>query len=80
MVVAPKIVEVKIIWYESCIIPYTLLLEQLMYKDCDTRGELVLELREGLKLSQKGPYLIPPINWLFSFDKRDTFKLICEVR
>ncbi|WP_375667033.1 hypothetical protein [Bartonella sp. CL26QHWL] len=57
------------------------LLEQfLLGSTCDSKGELKLTLKAGKQLIQEGPFILPPIRWLDSFEQFAEFKIVCDVK
>ena len=72
-----KITEVVFIEYYSYDIPKELVKSLLMGAKCNTPGLLTLELKPGHKLIQTGPYILPPIRWIESFEKNAEFIIKC---
>nr|WOL75529.1 putative maintenance function [Saccharomycopsis selenospora] len=60
-------------------IPEHLIVDILKQSKCDNSGVLELILKPGKKLTQKGPYLLPPIRWLGSFEYNAEFYIVCKV-
>lgn len=44
---------------------------------CNAPGLLTLELKPGHKLIQTGPYILPSIRWIESFEKNAEFTIKC---
>jgi hypothetical protein len=71
--------NVTVVEYYSNTIPKDLIVDLLYGAKCDSAGSLELTLKPNLELIQEGPYLLPPIRWLESFEPCDEFTLICTV-
>lgn len=50
-----------------------------MNSTCSNKGTIKLNLESGKRLKQEGPYILPPIRWLDSFEKNAEFTILCEV-
>jgi hypothetical protein len=74
------ITEVKFVEYYSNTIPIQIIEDCLIGAECNSAGLLTLKLEPFLKLTQQGPYLIPPIRWLSSFEECDEFTIVCSVK
>lgn len=46
---------------------------------CNFPGTLRLVLKPGRELKQTGPYMIPPIRWLDSFEYYAEFDITCKI-
>lgn len=75
----PTIVSIKVISYESKNVPIDILASYLIGLHCTREGDLTLSLIGDWKIKQKGSLIKPPIRWIKSFEKTDTFEVICRV-
>nr|CAC08228.1 hypothetical protein [Schwanniomyces etchellsii] len=75
----PKVVSVRFNEYYSNFISKELLESFLLDSTCDSPGILKLKLKPGYNLEQEGPYLLPPIRWLDSFEYNAEFDITCDV-
>lgn len=75
-----KIISVDFLEYYSDSISEELLESYLVGSTCNCTGTLKLKLGPGRNLVQEGPYLLPPIRWLESFEYYAEFYIICEVK
>lgn len=74
-----KVTSIEFKEYYSASIPRELLENFIVGSTCDSPGKLELILKPGYNLIQKGPYLLPPIRWLESFEYNAEFVIICDV-
>lgn len=72
-----KVTDVEFIEYYSDTVPKSLIKNILIGSNCSDKGIITLTLSSGLNLKQDGPYLIPPIRWLESFNDSDEFIIKC---
>lgn len=74
-----KIINVEFIEYYSNKIKPEILKKYLLNSECDYKGSIELILKPGKNLTQKGPYILPPIRWLDGFEPNAEFYIKCEV-
>lgn len=65
--------------YYSDEVPKAILAKEILNKTCNYAGKLTLILKQNRKLSQEGPFIIPPIRWVDSFGISDEFIIECQV-
>lgn len=75
-----RIISVNFVEFYSEIVSQEDLNKYLINSNCNSPGQLVLTLEPGRNLIQKGPYILPPIRWLNSFEYNAEFKIICDVK
>lgn len=73
------ITNVNFVEYYSNNVPEDILLNYLLGSQCNYKGRLILTLNAFRELHQEGPFIIPPIRWLNSFEEFAEFKIICDV-
>nr|WOF72288.1 putative maintenance protein [Saccharomycopsis crataegensis] len=61
-------------------VPQELIENMLKNAECNLPGKLKLILEPNRKLIQKGPYILPPIRWVDSFEKNAEFDITCDVK
>lgn len=67
-------------YYYSNKIPKSLFEEFLVGSECTYEGELKLQLKPGNKFLHYGPYIIPAIRWIDSFENNAEFEVLCDVK
>lgn len=74
-----SITNVNFVEYYSNDVPKDILLSFLLGSKCNAKGKLKLTLKPGKHLEQEGPYIIPPIRWLESFEYYAEFVIVCDI-
>jgi hypothetical protein len=74
-----KITNVSFVEYYSNNVSKDVIYSYLMNSTCSNKGTIKLNLESGKRLKQEGPYILPPIRWLDSFEKNAEFTILCEV-
>nr|WOF72310.1 putative maintenance protein [Saccharomycopsis fibuligera]WOF72336.1 putative maintenance protein [Saccharomycopsis fibuligera]WOF72350.1 putative maintenance protein [Saccharomycopsis fibuligera] len=59
-------------------IPQEIIVKALKNKRCNEPGLIELILKPQKQFTQKGPYILPPIRWLDSFEENAEFHIKCE--
>ena len=70
--------EVNIIEFYSGWVEENLLKDMLLGSECSSIGKICLILEAGKKFMQEGPFIIPPVRWLDSFEYNAEFVITCE--
>jgi hypothetical protein len=73
------ITQVRIISYNSNTISINYIASYLLGLKCLSKGTLKLTLHPYNKLVQEGPIVKPPIRWISSFARNETFRIECTV-
>lgn len=75
-----KIVKIDFVEYYSELVPKEILHKYLIGSTCNYFGELKLVLKPGRELIVTGPYILPPVRWLTSFEYCAEFIIVCVVK
>lgn len=73
------ITNVDFLEYYSNDIPKEILSSYLIGSKCNSKGKIKLTLKPGKEFIQEGPYILPPIRWLDSFEYYAEFVIVCDV-
>lgn len=74
-----KIDNIKYNYYYSNKIPKQLFEHLLKNSECNTEGQLELMLKSGHQFTHFGPYIIPSVRWIDSFENDAEFNVLCDV-
>lgn len=74
------ITDVDFLEYYSNNIPKDILSSYLIGSKCNSGGKIRLTLKPGKEFTQEGPYILPPIRWLDSFEYYAEFVISCDVK